>query len=555
MQNKYDVIIIGGGVSGLTLGAILGKLGHKCCIVEKEPQAGGYIAGYQRKGFYIDTAIHWLNQFGENGIAHRCFSFIGEDYPRPKPLSRINYYYSNNFKILLQPDLEKVKSDFINNFPEEEKGIRKFFRHADQLSHTSLKMSNFVRSAETMSFFEKLWFFTKVLPFVFPLLKHIKYAGDEGVKKGLSKYFKGDAIKDVFSAESDLLSCLFPFAWAKNNDYFKTPEGGSVEFVKWLMHKNKTSGNNILLNTRAKSIILDGNTATGITAIQKTEELQLKAKYVVAASDLSYLYRYLLPKNKISRKVLQKLDNSLQYTSAFTVTVALDCPAENLGFGEELISMVKNNLERHKHEDSSPDHSKLNVLSPSVRDKSICPEGKGIVSIYMAADIKKYNFWETELNSEGKRIRGNSYKNLKNKIAEKLIQRIDNEINSDFSKHIIFYDTATPFTYERYTFNQGGTIMGTRPGKENMQNKVASHFTEINNLLVGGQWAELGGGIPITSISAMNTALIIMRKENKKKYKILVKYFDGIIGLKEVNNKNKHSLIGLHQDSATHSQA
>ena len=537
MQKNYNVVIIGGGVSGLTLGAMLGKLGQKCCIIEKEKQAGGYIAGYQRKGFHFDTAIHWLNQFGENGISHRCFSFIGDDYPRPRPLSRINYYYSDNHKILLQPDLELVKADFISLFPDEEKGIRRFFYHAEQLSHMSLKMSNYVRSSETMSFFGKLSFYLRVMPIVLPILKHIRYSGDKGVKKGLSKYFKGDAIKDVFGSESDLLSCLFPFAWAKNNDYFSTPAGGSAEFVKWLLAKNKMFGNDILLNTESRSVILEGEKAIGVKAVQKTKQLQLNAKYIVAASDLNSLYRDLLPKGKISEKVLQRLRNSKQYKSAFTVSVALDCPAEDLGFGEELISLMKNNLERYQHEDSNPGHSKLNILSPSVRDKSLCPEEYGIVTIYMAADIESYDYWKTEVSPEGRRIRGGGYYGLKKEIAQKLFQRLDNEINPDFSKHILFYEAATPVTYERYTSNHRGTIMGTRPGKENIKNKVASHFTEIENLLVGGQWAELGGGIPTTSLSAMNTALIVLRKENRKMFKEVIRYFGGNISLEELNDK------------------
>ena len=115
---------------------------------------------------------------------------------------------------------------------------------------------------------------------------------------------------------------------------------------------------------------------------------------------------------------------------------------------------------------------------------------------------------------------------------------MDDEINPGFSKHILFYEAATPLTYERYTSNFRGSIMGSRPCKENMQNKVTSHFTEIKKLFIGGQWAELGGGIPTTSRSSMNTFLIIMRKENKKKFKILTKYFDGIINLKELNTNS-----------------
>jgi len=53
MQNKYDVVIIGGGISGLTLGALLGKFGFTCCIVEKESHVGGYLAGFKRKEFFF----------------------------------------------------------------------------------------------------------------------------------------------------------------------------------------------------------------------------------------------------------------------------------------------------------------------------------------------------------------------------------------------------------------------------------------------------------------------------------------------------------------------
>jgi prolycopene isomerase len=531
MQNSYDVVIIGGGVSGLTLGAILAKAGQKCCIVEKEPHPGGYLAGFERKGFLFDTAIHWLNQFNEEGIAHRCFSFIDKNYPKLKQLNHIQRYQTDNFNILLQTDLEKVKTEFHQAFPEEKKGIEKFFNHVNQLSKASKKISFFTRSAQTMSITDKALFYTRALPAILPMIKHIRYAGDKGVTKGLSKYFKGNSIKDIFSSESDLLSCLFPLAWAKNKDYYIPPSGGSIEIINWLMEQNQQFGNDVLLGTKASTILTEKRKAVGIEVFQKEKSFKLNSNYVVIASDLISAYRNLLPKGFISEKQIQKLENSKQYKSAFTVAVALDCPAEDLGFGEELILLFKNNIERSLHEDSNPDHSKLSVLSPSVRDKSVCPKGKGMVSIYMAADIDKYDFWKTELDSNGKRHRGKEYKDFKNTIAKRLFERVDKEINPEFSKHIIFFEVATPYTYYRYTDNYNGTIMGPRPGKENMQNKVASYFTGVENMLVGGQWAELGGGIPTTSRAALNTALIILKKENKRYFKQLSNYVDGKISL------------------------
>lgn len=449
-------------------------------------------------------------------------------------IDRIHSYRSDSYNFLLQPDLKLVKADFIKNFPDEEKGIEKFFRHVEQLTRTSIEMSNFSRSSDTMGFFEKTWFFTRSFPYIFPLIKHVKYSGNKGVQKGLSRYFKGNAIKDVFSSESDFLSCLFPFAWAKNRDYFATPTGGSVAFVDWLMAENKKLGTDVFLNSEVKKILVENKKVTGIVTQQKSESIEISAKYVVATSDLISVYRHLLPKGSVPEKVIKKLENSVHYKSGFSVSVALDCPAEELGFGEELISLIKNNLHPDQREDSNPDHSKLSIVAPSVRDKTVCKKENGIVIIYMSADIEKYDFWKTKLNSDGKRERGAEYRKFKKEIAERLIKRMDDEVSPNFSKHILFYDTASPFTYERYTANHRGTIMGTRYGKENMKNKVASHYTDIENLLVGGHWSELGGGIPTTSRAAMNTTIIILKKENKKIAKKIAKYFDGIISLDEL---------------------
>ena len=53
--------------------------------------------------------------------------------------------------------------------------------------------------------------------------------------------------------------------------------------------------------------------------------------------------------------------------------------------------------------------------------------------------------------------------------------------------------------------------MGTRPGKINMQNKIAHYKTQYPNIIIGGQWAELGGGVPIATKAAYNASLIVLK--------------------------------------------
>ena len=54
------VIVIGGGISGLTAGIKLLNAGHQVTLIEKNKDVGGLCSGYFVDGFLVDTCIHWL---------------------------------------------------------------------------------------------------------------------------------------------------------------------------------------------------------------------------------------------------------------------------------------------------------------------------------------------------------------------------------------------------------------------------------------------------------------------------------------------------------------
>ena len=61
MENsKKKVIIVGGGIAGLSAGIYALKAGFDAEIYEKNPIAGGECMGWNRKGYHIDNCIHWL---------------------------------------------------------------------------------------------------------------------------------------------------------------------------------------------------------------------------------------------------------------------------------------------------------------------------------------------------------------------------------------------------------------------------------------------------------------------------------------------------------------
>ena len=145
----------------------------------------------------------------------------------------------------------------------------------------------------------------------------------------------------------------------------------------------------------------------------------------------------------------------------------------------------------------------------------------------MPANINFEQQWRTEKDEQGNFIRGKAYKELKDSIAQQLIQRVEEKIAPGLRKHILFYEVATPVTHWRYTGNTGGSMMGTKPNRPNMMNKVATYRTPVKNLLVGGHWAELGGGVPIAVKAGANSAMLILKEENLPAYKAIVTYIDG----------------------------
>ncbi|WP_300597630.1 NAD(P)/FAD-dependent oxidoreductase [Niabella sp.] len=524
---QFDVIIIGSGVGGLTAAAILSKSGLKVAVLEKEPRTGGYLAGFQRKGFRFDTAIHWLNQCSATGSVSKIFDFIGKDHPSFKCLEKIQRYKSESIDFLLTNNPDELKALLIKTYPEDQQGITRFFQKAKKIGASFNNFKSVMLSAETMNAWARIKNIWNRLRFALPFIPFITYSGTR-MKKGLKKFFSNEKIHDIFSAETDLLSCLVPIGWAYYNDYQTPPAGGGQVVPHWLAHVVKQYGNKLFLNTTVKKIVTENGAVKGVEALSKGKALVLHADYVIAACDLETVYCKLLPEGAVSKKMISRLNAAEIYASSFTLSIALNCSAASLGFGEEMIHLFKDGLNKDLHNSGDPDFSALSILAPSHKDDSLAPEGKGSLVVFMPAYMHQYNHWNTCKDME----RGEAYTALKTQIAEKLIKRLA-LVYPGIEAHILFYEAATPVTHWRYTGNKNGTMMGTRPNKKNMQSKVARYKTPVKNLLIGGHWAELGGGVPIAVKAGTNAALIVLKERMPATCRKLMAYLNAKITLDE----------------------
>jgi phytoene dehydrogenase-like protein len=67
-MKHYDVIIIGGGISGLAVAALLSKKGYHIALLEKEPILGGRCTSFYYRGYTVDIGLHAIASYSSSGI-------------------------------------------------------------------------------------------------------------------------------------------------------------------------------------------------------------------------------------------------------------------------------------------------------------------------------------------------------------------------------------------------------------------------------------------------------------------------------------------------------
>ena len=537
-KDYYDVIVIGAGIGGLTSAALLSKAGLSVCVLEKEPRVGGYLAGFRRKHFIFDTAIHWLNQYGPDGMLDKLFSAIGTDHPKAIEQQRIRRYKGENFDYLLTNQPDDLRNQLIRDYPEEKKGIEKLFLKARQIGRSFKNYNRIFRSEETMPFFRKLKNKFRMLEFAIPFIPFLSFSGEKGLKKGLDRFFKNPRLHQIFSGEQELLGCLIPIGWSYFHDFQSPPRGGSQVIPQWLQYVVNYYRNPVALQCQVKEIFLEKGRCTGLSFEHRGKIQRLNSKYIIAACDIETVYEKMLPPEAIPSDLKKRLRKADLYSSSITVSLALDCTAESLGFNEELVHLVDENQHFNDQSGGDPKLSEISILAPSMRDKSLAPENQGTLTLYMPASMDYKNEWETHLDSFGKRVRGAAYQQLKKEVADILIKRVEEKIAPGLRDHILFYEVATPVTHWRYTGNKNGTMMGARPGRQNMKNKISHYRTPVKNLILGGHWAELGGGVPIAAKAGANASLLILKKEKPRAFRLLAGYMNNTVTLASMNEND-----------------
>ncbi len=80
-MSTYDVVVVGGGIGGLAVAALLSARGMNVCLLERQSQPGGCIARVEFSGHDFEPGMGLYTSFGPGEIYEQVFAELSVDMP------------------------------------------------------------------------------------------------------------------------------------------------------------------------------------------------------------------------------------------------------------------------------------------------------------------------------------------------------------------------------------------------------------------------------------------------------------------------------------------
>src|SRR5882762_1100845 len=78
----YEVVVVGGGIGGLTAAALLAARGVNVCLLERNSRVGGCVANFEHLGYAFEPTAGLYSGWEPDGVYQRLFSGLPAGPPQ-----------------------------------------------------------------------------------------------------------------------------------------------------------------------------------------------------------------------------------------------------------------------------------------------------------------------------------------------------------------------------------------------------------------------------------------------------------------------------------------
>lgn len=488
------VVIIGGGIAGMTAGVLLQKAGFETEIYEKNALPGGQCTGWKREGYFIDNCIHWLTGTRPGSALHELWKEIGALGDDVEICKKEMFFSSklNGQTLTFWRDKERTRKEMLALSPEDEKEINKFIDYVSMAETMTVPVE---KPFDAMNFID----FMKMGMSMKEMGKVMKEYGNMDINELAMRFHHPlirRAITDYMPSGYQAYAFLVSYGTVTggNGDI---PKGGSLEMSLRIAEKYKEYGGVIHTDTSVEKIVLKDKKAEGI--LLKNGK-KVEADYVVCACDTDFTFRRLLPESYMPDGLKKMYANREKYpvSSGLQIAYAVDGVFSELT-GTRVFSCNEINVGKHK------------VQSMSIQsydyEPDFAPEGKMVLQTNFCQSEEDYRYWEALYADK------EAYQARKAEVAEQAMERVIAEYPFLAGK-IRVIDVWSPMTYTRYCNSYKGAYMSFGTTKQAKSITVPGVVKGLPNVMLASQWLMGPGGLPTAAAMGKFAAWRIIRKNS-----------------------------------------
>lgn len=506
-MEKYDLIVIGSGIGGLSVGSIYSRLKKKkVLIIEKHFKIGGFTHIFKRENkFHWDVGIHYVGDMEEGNMMREIFDIVTAKGVQWNKMPYI-------FEKFVYPDLvfevpseeKKYKQSLVELFPEERLGIDRYFQ---DVKSTASWFSKYFAMKTMPSTLEKVGTFLNLLGAKHALITTKEY---------LDKNFNNKKLKAILTSQwgdyglppsksSFLIHSLIVTHYFGGGYY---PSGGSGKIAESIKPIIQENGGNLLINHEVTEIIVSNKQATGVKVVETKGgnkiEKEFFAPLIVSDAGVYTTYKKLIPES-VSIPFREEIENLYTGISNVTLYLGLKENPNKLGvLGENYwiynsYDHDENYENRNGLIDGNP--SGVYLSFPSLKDNTGKAPTAEIISF---VDYQPFEKWKTQ---EWKK-RDSDYQALKEKITESLLGAVERHLPG-FKDFVEYKELSTPVTNEFFTGYKNGTIYGIPCTPERFKKDWIGAKTPLQNLYLTGADAS-SPGIAGALMGGINASMHIL---------------------------------------------
>ncbi len=505
-EADYDVIIIGGGMGGLSAGAHLASKGLKVLLLEQHHKVGGCTTNFTRGDFTFETALHEMAGGGPGRADRALFKLLevtGVD-------KKVELYELKDFYRSIYPGVdvsmpgtwEAWDAKLKETWPEEAAGIDKFHTLCSGLMSDLLALKDLFRQTGFDAFLTKAQ-----VPFKQKTFYEWK---DKTTQELMDECFTNEDIKAVVSQFWVYYGAPIPEATsllllAATDGYLTDGpwhvKGTSQALSNAYAERIEELGGTVKVGELVTKIILEDGMATGVeTALGNT----YSSRYVVCNTDPYQMVFKLIGEENLPKDYVANLKAMKPANSLFGVYMGLniDLKAKGYAFTEAFYSTTKDTTVLYNNMmagDFANGATTITVYS-NYGDPIFAPPGKSVVVLHSYSD---FNIWPKDQAE---------YLKMKEEKANELIALAAKVVPELADPSIVeVKEVITPVTLNEFTMNEGGVIYGFYMNVDQWQ-KIPND-TPIDNIFIASNWSQAWFGVSATQVNGWRAARLILDRE------------------------------------------